>query len=218
MEGGVSSDQITVVELTIDPVVKARGLYYRTERWAEQTGMTVTELVKSIFDFEGEITEEKYIACKLDSDKKGEEQGVSFDDCPNAKKADVTGRDISHCDNLDAALGIAHSTGWTYETICAKVFPLDVERDDEFAANGSMSVFTEIIAERDKSLAIDESEGEEKVKEMKRRRSSIVQAELLVCNLSLVSIRDFYEASIVGTEEMAKRRVSLIKTGKIVEE
>ena len=34
----VPRDHITVIELGIDPIVKARGLYHRTKRQAEQNG------------------------------------------------------------------------------------------------------------------------------------------------------------------------------------
>eukprot|EP00580_Thalassiosira_gravida_P015264 CAMPEP_0201662410 /NCGR_PEP_ID=MMETSP0494-20130426/4503_1 /ASSEMBLY_ACC=CAM_ASM_000839 /TAXON_ID=420259 /ORGANISM="Thalassiosira gravida, Strain GMp14c1" /LENGTH=266 /DNA_ID=CAMNT_0048140765 /DNA_START=357 /DNA_END=1157 /DNA_ORIENTATION=- len=207
LEGGVSLDQITIVELTIDPVVKTRGLYYRGKRQAEQNGMSFTDVFKAYHDFEGELTEEKFIEYVL----KTEEGAVDgFDDCPNAKKVDVSGRDISHCDNLDKALALTRSKDWTYETICEKVLPLDVKRDEEAVASGSMDEFHKILAELNPSLAIDESEGEEKVKEMKKRRSTLVQIDLM---------RDFSQASIEVTEEAAERRasrrVSLIKTGKI---
>ena len=42
IEGGASEDKITIIQLTIDPKVKARGLYHRTARMAEQSGMTMT--------------------------------------------------------------------------------------------------------------------------------------------------------------------------------
>jgi hypothetical protein len=42
IEGGASEDKITIIQLTIDPKVKARGLYHRTARMAEQSGMTIT--------------------------------------------------------------------------------------------------------------------------------------------------------------------------------
>ena len=42
IEGGASEDKITIIQLTIDPKVKARGLYHRTVRMAEQSGMTMT--------------------------------------------------------------------------------------------------------------------------------------------------------------------------------
>jgi hypothetical protein len=42
IEGGASEDNITIIQLTIDPKVKARGLYHRAARMAEQSGMTIT--------------------------------------------------------------------------------------------------------------------------------------------------------------------------------
>eukprot|EP00984_Skeletonema_dohrnii_P020415 scaffold9948_cov129-Skeletonema_dohrnii-CCMP3373.AAC.1 len=37
IEGGASEDKISIVQLTIDPKVKARGMYLRTKRMAEQS-------------------------------------------------------------------------------------------------------------------------------------------------------------------------------------
>ena len=69
------------------------------------------------------------------------------------------------------------------------------------------------MAKVDPSLAIDEEgEEEKKVEEMKKRRSSIVQCEMLMRDLSTRSI------GIGSTDEkMQMRRKSLIKFGKITE-
>ena len=56
----------------------------------------------------------------MDNDAKNDD---GWEDCPAAQKADVSGRDISHCDKLDKALGLARSGEWTYQSICDEVLP-----------------------------------------------------------------------------------------------
>mmetsp|Transcript_18474 Transcript_18474/g.39687 ORF Transcript_18474/g.39687 Transcript_18474/m.39687 type:complete len:309 (+) Transcript_18474:31-957(+) len=181
VEGGVSLEQITVVELTMDQVVKLRGLYHRTKRQVELHGSTIEEFCQGYIEYEGdELTEEKYINAMVEKHREdGGDRFGDFEDCPTAKKVDVSGRDISHCDNLDKALGLTRSgEDWTYETICAEVLPLDEERDEEFAASGSMKAMEEILSALDPTLAINEDEDEEEVKQMKKkRRSTIVQTK-----------------------------------------
>ena len=68
----------------------------------------------------------------------------------------------------------------------------------------------EMMAKKDTTLAIDEDgEDEKKVEEMKRRRSSIIQCELLMRDFSARSV------NINSTEKIQNRRKSLIKIGKI---
>ena len=134
--------------------------------------------------------------------------GREFEVHPNAIMVDVSGRDITHFDNVDKALGLTRSNDWTYESICEKVKPFDEARDKVMLESGMAEVFAEIMAKKDTTLAIEEEgEDEKKVEEMKRRRSSIIQCELLM--------RDFSARSINSTEKMQNRRKSLIKIGKI---
>ena len=122
VEGGVPRDHITIIELTIDMEVKLRFLYRRNKRGAEQSGITIEEGSKSYLQWEGdELTEEKFVKAMLKSNG-GDAFGV-FEDCPIATKVDVSGRDISHCDNIDKALGLNRSDDWTYDSICDKVLP-----------------------------------------------------------------------------------------------
>ena len=157
VKGGVPKDHITIIELTIDKIIKLRGLYYRTKRQAEQNGITMEETMKDHWEWEGdELTEEKYIKIMLAQEEK--QQLIDFEPCPIAKKVDVSGRDITHCNNLDEALGLTRSDDWTYESICAKVLPLDKERDAEFIATGSMEEITKIWGELSPDSAIKEEE------------------------------------------------------------
>ena len=101
---------------------------------------------------------------------------------PDAIKVDVSGRDVSHFDNIDKALGLTRSN-LTFESICAKVKPIDVARDKKVMENGFMEAHAEIMAKAaakrgDNSLIIDEEgKDEKKVEEMKKSRSSLVQLE-----------------------------------------
>merc|ERR1712071_569642 len=75
-----------------------------------------------------------------------------FEDRADAVKVDVSGRDITHCDNLDAALGLARSSDWTYQGICDEVKPIDEQRDRDMVANGMHDILPEIAAELEKEL------------------------------------------------------------------
>ena len=140
---------------------------------------------------------------------------ASFEDHPNSIMVDVSGRDITHFDNVDAALGLTRPNDSSYESICDEVKPIDVARDAKILKSGFYwnDVLAEIMAKVDPSLAIDEEgEEEKKVEEMKKRRSSIVQCEMLMRDLSTRSI------GIGSTDEkMQMRRKSLIKFGKITD-
>jgi len=208
IEGGVSEGRITLLQLTIDPIVKSRGYYHRTKRMAEQAGLSLEDFVGPIPGFEGEITEDKCVEYMVKNDS----TPSTFEVHPNAIMVDVSGRDITHFDNVDAALGLTRPDDSTYESICDEVKPIDVARDAKTMNSGFFEVIAEIQAKVNPSLAIDEEgEEEKKVEEMKKRRSSIVQCEMLV--------RDLSNRSIGSTDEtMQMRRKSLIKFGKITED
>eukprot|EP00984_Skeletonema_dohrnii_P010616 scaffold4137_cov126-Skeletonema_dohrnii-CCMP3373.AAC.7 len=168
IEGGASEDNITIIQLTIDARVKARGLYHRTARMAEQSGMTMT----------GEMTEERYIDMCLEAE---DENADFFEVHPKAIMVDISGRDVTHFDNVDKALGLTRSTELPYESICAKVKPIDEARDKIVMESGFMEAFAEILARAEaqaqkSSLAIEEEgEDEKKVEEMKKRRSTLLK-------------------------------------------
>jgi len=217
IEGGASEDKITIIQLTIDPKVKARGLYHRTVRMAEQSGMTMTECCKAFMEFEGEMTEEKFINMNLEFEAANAD---AFEVHPKAIMVDISGRDVTHFDNVDKALGLTRSTELPYESICAKVKPIDEARDKKVMESGFMEAFAEILAKAEaqnglsSSLAIEEEgEDEKKVEEMKKRRSTLLKCEVSMRGLSSrsLSLRD-------TSEGVEARRKSLITTGKICEE
>jgi len=125
-KGGIPRNNITIIELSIDEEIKLRGLYHRQKRLAEQNGITLEEYRPNLLEYieEDVLTEETYIKAMLASQAKS--SFCAFEDCPMAKKVDVTGRDITHCDNLDDALDLTRSSDWTYESICDKVLPREL--------------------------------------------------------------------------------------------
>ena len=178
--GGVPREHITLVELTIDTEIKLRYLYKRTKRQAEQQGITIEQSCEGL-EYEGdELSEDIFVKAmmKTYADSGGDWAGT-FEPCPSDwKKVDVSGRDISHCDNLDKALGLTRSPDWTYESICDAVLPLDKARDAESTANGSMEEIGKIFAELSANPALkDDDKDTEEVKEIKqKRRSTLIQA------------------------------------------
>jgi len=164
------------------------------------------DLCKAFWEFEGEMTEEKYIDVFL----KASGQSFSFDAFevhPKAIMVGVSGRNVTHFGNVDKALGLTRSNELSYESICANS---DEARDK--MESGYLQAIAELIAKKEdgqKSSLVDVDEDEKKVEEMKRRRSTIVQCELLM--------RDFSSSRIESTEKVRICRKSLIKTGKIAE-
>ena len=136
------------------------------------------ELVPHLLEYvEGEdkkLTEENYIKARISQEQIS--QSYTFDDCPMAMKVDVTGRDITHCDNLDKALCLTRSSGWTYERILEKVLPLDVARDEKFARNGGREGIAKIWEEI--GFANDNDKDTKEEKELKtKRRSSLIETK-----------------------------------------
>jgi hypothetical protein len=169
-------------------------------------------------EFEGEMTEERYIDMTLEAEAAQPEDG--FEVHSKAIMVDISGRDVTHFDNVDKALGLTRSTEVPYESICAKVKPIDEARDKKVMESGFMEAFAEIIARAEaqngqsSSLAIEEEgEDEKKVEEMKKRRSPLMKCEVSMRGLSSrsLSLRD-------TSEGVEARRKSLITTGKICEE
>ena len=156
------------------------------------------------------MTEEKFI----DGVLADSEDAEPFEVHPEAIMVDVSGRDVTHFDNVDKALGVTRSNELPYESICAKVKPIDEARDKIVMESGFLEALAEVLAKAGDSSLVIEEEGEEekKVEEMKKRRSSIVQGELLLRDLSVKSIER------TSSEKVQMRRKSLIKIGKITEE
>ncbi|KAL7525393.1 hypothetical protein ACHAWF_001338, partial [Thalassiosira exigua] len=217
VEGGVPKENITLIQLTIDLDVKYRGLYYRTlvQAGVEAGVMTMEDVCRAWgWEFEGEMTADKFVECAKHSPSYFKESENDFQDRSDAKKVDVSGRDITHCDNLDAALGLARSADWIYEDILKKVKPLDEQRDRDMVANEiTTKVFPEVMAEieREQNPDAAKKEGEANIltEAMKKRRSSLLQADLINGRLlSSLSVKD-------DDEKAQARRSTLILKGKL---
>jgi len=217
VEGGASKDNFTLVVLTIDLDVKLRGLYYRFKHLAEAGGMTIEESMKAGgWKGEGEVTCSRYIEiCKtgyadfLSND--------AFQEGPSGSKiVDVSGRDMSHLDGLDEALGLVGKRMYgdlTFEEIRDKVKPIDAQRDKDFAANVGMDEFNALVAEitadnANANANIATKVVEEERKKIAKRRSSLMQIELEGLRLYSSSEND-------NSAEMKARRESFIMTGTI---
>ena len=90
------------------------------------------------------MTEEKYIDIILGLE--AEQPEDAFEVHPKAIMVDISGRDVTHFDNVDKALGLTRSTELSYESICAKVKPIDEARDKIVMESGFIGAFTEILA------------------------------------------------------------------------
>lgn len=146
IESGASKENITLILLTIDRRVKLSGMYHRTKRMAEQSGVTMTEFCKGVMDFEGEMTEEKYIDIRLEEEMK-EIELYGFDDYhPEAIMVDSTVRDATRFDNIDKALGLTRPKDLTYEEICDQVKPLDEARDENVMGSGFLEAYNDVMA------------------------------------------------------------------------
>ncbi|KAL7536965.1 hypothetical protein ACHAWF_005610 [Thalassiosira exigua] len=214
VEGGVPRENITLVQLTIDLDVKYRGLYYRTliQFGVDSGGMTMEDVCKSWgWEFEGGMTADKFVECSKKFPSYFKDSEKYFEDRADAVKVDVSGRDITHCDNLDAALGLTRSSDWTYQGICDEVKPVDEQRDRDMVANGMHDILPEIAAELEKELnpvvEAKQDVAEIDTKEMKKRRSSLLKADL-------VNGRQFSSFRIADDKTSA-RRSTLILHGKI---
>jgi hypothetical protein len=95
--------------------------------------------------FEGEITEDKCVEYMVKNDS----TPSTFEVHPNAIMVDVSGRDITHFDNVDAALGLTRPDDSTYESICDEVKPIDVARDAKTMNSGIIEVMAEIQAKKE---------------------------------------------------------------------
>ena len=97
MKGGVPREHITLVELTIDTEVKLRYLYKRTQRQAEQQGITIEQSCEGM-EYEGDkLTEDIFVKAMMKTyAESGGDWAGTFEPCPSDwKKVDVSGRDIS---------------------------------------------------------------------------------------------------------------------------
>lgn len=177
-EGGIKREQITIVQLDIDPKIKQRDLYFRIKAGVEVDGTTtIEEVCRGVMrlEFEGEMTVDKFV--ELTMSNISEER--CFEDCPGAKKVDVSGRDVSHVDNVDAAIGRARDASLAYEEILEKVKPIDAKRDEEAIKSGASAIFAELMA------GLNSAGDEEVAKKAEEKKETPVKAGQEGCGLTL---------------------------------
>ena len=123
--------------------------------------MTLEHAMKSYgWKGEGEVNCSRYIEiCKTEF-LVNYFSNDTFQEGPSGSKVvDVSGRDMSHLDGLDEALGLVGKRlhgDLTFEEIRDKIKPIDAKRDKEYAANVDLSA---VVAERSSSLKQIEVEG-----------------------------------------------------------
>ncbi|OEU08599.1 hypothetical protein FRACYDRAFT_249491 [Fragilariopsis cylindrus CCMP1102] len=146
IEGGIKGDNITVLYLTINPDVKLKGLYYRSKTQIENGGMTLGDFMRTQgWEGDGDITLPEYMAFIKETDPKSAGNDT-FQEIPDGygKTVDVSGRDMSHLDGVDDALGLVgkrNDQTLTFEEIRDKVKVVDQKRDEDMAANGGIEIF-----------------------------------------------------------------------------
>ena len=190
IEGGVKGDNITVLYLTINPDVKLKGLYYRTKTLIENAGMTLGDGMRITQGWEGDgdMTLPEYMAFIKETDPKSAGNDTC-QDLPDGygKTVDISGRDMSHLDGVDDALGLVgkrNDKTLTFEEIRDKVKVIDQKRDEDFAATGSLEIICKMLAEltngddndNDNDNNGDEvvNNTEEELEKIAKRRSSLI--------------------------------------------
>jgi len=118
---------------------------------------------KAFMEFEGVMTEEKFINMNLEFEAANAD---AFEVHPKAIMVDISGRDVTHFDNVDKALGLTRSDELTYESISDKVIHIDEARDKIMFESGYMLAITDILARAEDAqkspLAIEQGDDEKK--------------------------------------------------------
>jgi len=143
---------------------------------------------------------------------------------------DVSGRDMTHLDGVDEALGLVgkrnNKTLTKFEEIRDKVKTFEQTRDKNMAATGAGEICLKIIKEAmggddvddeneeendDADAAIDKEEQDK----IAKRRSSLIAVDDLERDLRRSSLESSSSSSDEKKKIMKARRSSLIKIGKI---
>jgi len=149
-EGGAMN--ITLLYLTMDQDKKLEGIYHRSVRSCDAAGTTIGDFMRR-FEWEGkgEPTMEDYKSWTTKYRMPGPMFPTFEDPPPHAEVVDVTGRDVTHIDRVDAALGLCRSGKESYDDIVKKVVAMDHKRDEENPY--FFELFSEIEKEVEEALA-----------------------------------------------------------------
>jgi len=206
-EGGANNP--TLVILTMNKDVKMEGLYHRTKRQLEGSGLSLKDYFKSKgwepdvdCDGDEDISLEVF---KITFKKVMPIMFQPFDDPPSyAKVVDVTYRDVTAIDATDKAFGLDRNDELSYEEIVEKVLAIDRKRNEETPYGSETSTLMKEIKNKTEN---------EREQIMKRRSSLMsVDRQLGLTRLSLSSNGD--DGNSDGNEKLKTRRSSLIMTGK----
>jgi len=146
---------VTLMCLTMNQDKKLEGIYHRTKKDAESSGMTHVGLLLGFGEEpwaggDSPTLEEFLVVAK----QPGQLGDDPFEMPPSyAKVIDVTARDVTVIDGLDAALGLQRQNDLTYEEIKDKVLAVDAKRNEEMPYN-----CLDIIAEVNKKYEDNKSE------------------------------------------------------------
>jgi len=224
VEGGATRGNITVLELMIDLDVKLEGLYYRTKEQLENGGMTIGDNMRvGGWEGVGDATCAEYIEYQKKEYPEFAGTGA-YEDMPSGygKTVDVSGRDMTHLDGVDEALGLVgkrNNKTLTFEEIRDKVKTFEQKRDEEFASTGAQEILYKIIEEINGESIDDEGKGDnvivasdaEEQDKITKRRSSLIAVEYLERELRHSSLENSNDDKKKTTKA---RRSSLIQTGK----
>jgi len=210
-EGGANNP--TLVVLTMNKDVKMEGLYHRTKRFLEGSGMTLKDYFKSKGwepdgdgDGNGDSNEDISLEVfKLTFTKVMPFMFQPFDDPPSyVKVVDVTYRDVTAIDATDKAFGLDRNDELSYEEIVEKVLAIDHKRNEETPYGNET---TELMKKIKNKTEIEREQ-------IMKRRSSLmsVDRQLGLTRLSLSSDGD--DGNSDGNDKLKTRRSSLIMTGK----
>jgi len=152
-EGGANN--VTLMCLTMNQDKKLEGIYYRTKKDAASSGMTHGGLLLGFGEEPWAGPESPTLEEFLEVAKRPGQLGDDPFELPPsyAKVVDVTARDVSTIDGVDAALGLQRPNDLTYEEIKDKVLAVDVKRNEEMPYN-----CMHIIAEVNKKYEENKSE------------------------------------------------------------
>ena len=202
-EGGATN--VTLLCLVMDQNKKLEGLYHRSKRQAEAIGVSFGEWMRSQ-GWESDADEPSMEEFKKFMGQSGRLGAVRFEDPPSyAKVVDVTGRDVTAIDGVDAALGLCRSDEESYDDIVKKVVAMDHKRDEETPY--SIEAFPEI--EKEVKAALAEAKTEEEKKQIKKRASCLIKMESATRGLGVATISDS------NKDKMKRRRSTLIRMGSI---
>jgi len=230
VEGGATRENITILQLMVDPEVKLKGSFYRTKEQSENAGITMGDNMRTHgWEGVGDGTLAEYVKFMKETmpDHAGND---AFVDIPNGygETVDVSGRDMTHLDGVDEALGLVgkrnNTTLTKFEEIRDKVKTYEQVRDENMAANGAHEIFNKIFKEvlggddiddenenddADADAPIDKEEQDK----IAKRRSSLIAVKYLERDLRRSSLES--SSSDEKKQIMKARRSSLIKIGKI---